>query len=171
MPDETSFPGTCDLYDQFLDAARVPQPVFSDFGGRKRFHGEVATIKCFEDNSRIKELVATAGRGKVLVVDGGGSMRCAVLGDLVAGEALKNGWEGVVVFGCVRDSAALAALDIGIKALGLNPRKSVRRGEGSTDLSLSFAGIHVDPGDVLVADEDGMIVLTPEQADTAQGTP
>jgi regulator of ribonuclease activity A len=98
-------------------------------------------------------------------------MRCAVLGDLVAGEALKNGWEGVVVFGCVRDSAALAALDIGVKALGLNPRKSVRRDEGSTDLRLSFAGIHVDPGDVLVADEDGMIVLTPEQADTAQGTP
>ncbi len=171
MPDEISFPGTCDLYDKFLDAARVLEPVFSDFGGRKRFHGEVATIKCFEDNSRIKELVAKAGRGKVLVVDGGGSMRCAVLGDLVAGEALKNGWEGVVVFGCVRDSAALADLDIGVKALGLNPRKSVRRDEGSTDLRLSFAGIHVDPGDVLVADEDGMIVLTPEQADTAQGTP
>ena len=170
MPDEISFPSTCDLYDRFLDAARVPEPVFSDFGGRKRFHGRVATIKCFEDNSRIKELVATAGRGKVLVVDGGGSMRCAVLGDLVAGEALKNGWEGVVVFGCVRDSAALVALDIGIKALGLNPRKSVRRGEGSADLGLNFAGVHIDPGDVLAADEDGLIILTPEQADTAQGT-
>ena len=168
MPDEISFPSTCDLYDRFLDDARVPEPVFRNFGGRKRFHGRVATIKCFEDNSRIKELVATAGRGKVLVVDGGGSMRCAVLGDLVAGEALKNGWEGLVVFGCVRDSAALAALDIGVKALGLNPRKSVRRGEGSADLRLNFAGAHIDPGDVLVADEDGMIILTPEQADTVR---
>lgn len=170
MPDEISFPSTCDLYDQFLETARTLDPGFSDFGGRKRFHGRVATIKCFEDNSRIKECVATAGRGKVLVVDGGGSMRCAVLGDLVAGEALKNGWEGVVVFGCVRDSAALAELDIGVKALGLNPRKSVRRGEGSTDLTLNFAGIHIHPGDMLVADEDGMIILTSEQADAVRGS-
>ncbi|MEM8573913.1 MAG: ribonuclease E activity regulator RraA [Pseudomonadota bacterium] len=164
MTDDTSLRSTCDLYDKYLDEVRVPEPVFDDFGGRIRFRGTAETVKCFEDNSRIKDLVATGGRGKVLVVDAGGSVRCAVLGDFVAGEALKNGWEGIVVYGCVRDSAALAELGIGIKALGLNPRKSVRRGEGNTGLRISFVGIYVDPGDVIVADEDGIVVLTADQA-------
>jgi regulator of ribonuclease activity A len=161
---QPAFRSTCDLYDEFLDAARVPDPVFRDYGGREQFRGEIVTVKCFEDNSRIKEMVAMDGAGKVLVVDAGGSMRCAVLGDLVAGEAAKNGWEGIVVYGCVRDSAALAGMDIGVKALGTTPRKSVRRGEGSTHLRIAFAGTHFDDGDVLVADRDGIIVLTAEQA-------
>ncbi|MEG6508646.1 ribonuclease E activity regulator RraA [Methyloligella sp. 2.7D] len=155
---------TCDLYDQFLDEARVPSPIFRDFGGKRRFGGTVATVKCFEDNSRIKEQVATDGTGKVLVVDAGGSLRCAVLGDLVAGEAAKNGWEGIIVLGGVRDSAALAEIDIGIKALGTNPRKSVRRGEGSVALRIDIAGASVEDGDVVVCDEDGIIVLTEAQA-------
>lgn len=163
MIDDAAFTSTCDLYDQFLDEARTPLPLFKDFGGRKRFRGEIVTVKCFEDNSRIKELLAAPGAGKVLVVDAGGSDRCAVLGDQIANDAVKNGWEGVVVFGYVRDSRALAALDIGVKALGLTPRKSVRRGEGSVNLRVSFAGVHFDPGDILVADEDGVIVLTKEQ--------
>lgn len=164
MTDDASLQTTCNLYDRFLDEARTPLPLFKDFGGRKRFRGEVVTVKCFEDNSRIKEQLAAPGKGKVLVVDAGGSDRCAVLGDLIAGDAVKNGWEGLVVFGYVRDSRALAALDIGVKALGVTPRKSVRRGEGSVNLRVSFAGVSFDAGDILVADEDGMIVLTKEQA-------
>jgi len=164
MTGDASFKTTCDLYDRFLEDARTPLPVLKDFGGRRRFRGEVVTVKCFEDNSRIKEQLATPGKGKVLVVDAGGSDRCAVLGDLIAGDAAKNGWEGVVVFGYVRDRSALAALDVGVKAIGVTPRKSVRRGEGSVNIRVSFGGVHFDPGDVLVADEDGVIVLTSSQA-------
>ena len=130
----------------------------------KRFRGEVVTIKCFEDNSRVKERLSTPGKGKVLVIDAGGSARCAVLGDVIAVEAVKNRWEGVLVFGYVRDSRALATLDIGVKALGVTPRKSVRRGEGSVNIRISFAGVHFDVGDILIADEDGVIVLTKAQA-------
>lgn len=164
MNDFTLFDSTCDLYDRFLDEARTLAPLFRDFGGRKRFHGIVVTVKCFEDNSRIKELLATDGRGKVLAVDAGGSARCAVLGDMIAKDAVRNGWEGVIVHGYVRGSAALAELDIGVKALGVTPRKSVRRGEGVAHPRISFAGVHLDEGDMLYADEDGVIVLTREQA-------
>lgn len=161
---------TCDLYDQFEDAARVPKPVFRDFGGRAHFQGTAVTIKCFEDNSRIKELVATPGQGKVLVIDGGGSTRCAVLGDLVAGEAAKNGWEGLIVYACVRDTDALAKLDIGIKALATTPRKSTRRGEGTIAIDVDIAGVCISPGDSIIADADGIIVLSPEQATSIAST-
>lgn len=157
---------TCDLYDQLGEDARVPDPVFRDFGGRKHFSGTAVTIKCFEDNSRIRELVATPGKGKVLVVDGGGSMRCAVLGDLVAGEAVNNGWEGLVIYACVRDIAELEKLDLGIKALGAIPRKSTRRGEGSTNLTVTIAGAPISPGDQIIADRDGLLILTAEQVST-----
>ncbi|XSG81181.1 MAG: ribonuclease E activity regulator RraA [Methyloligella sp. ZOD6] len=160
----STYPSTCDLYDQFLDAVRVPWPIFRDFGGRRRFSGSIATVKCFEDNSRIKEQVALPGEGRVLVIDAGGSNRCAVMGDLVAGEAAKNGWAGILLFGFVRDVCAVAELDIGLKALGSIPRKSVRRGEGTTDIPLNFAGVDFNPGDIVIADEDGVIVMTPEQA-------
>jgi regulator of ribonuclease activity A len=155
---------TCDLYDRFEDDARVPRPVFRDFGGRKKFTGKAVTIKCFEDNSRLKELVATPGNNRVLVVDGGGSTRCALLGDMLARNAVDNGWAGIVVFACVRDTAVLATLDIGIKALGVTPRKSTRRGEGVTDIAIDIAGARISPADVVVADEDGLIILTEAQA-------
>jgi regulator of ribonuclease activity A len=144
-----------------LDGA---SPLFHDYGARKRFRGVVTTVKCFEDNSRVKELLAEDGRGKVLVVDAGGSSRCAILGDMIAEDAVRNGWEGIVVYGYVRDSVALSRLDIGVKALGVVPRKSVRRGEGAAHLRVSFAGVHFDDGDMLFSDEDGVIVLTREQA-------
>lgn len=154
---------TCDLSDQIGEAARIPAPVFRDFGGRRRFSGKAATVKCFEDNSRVKELLATPGQGKVLVVDGGGSTRCALLGDMIAKDAVNNGWDGIIVYGCVRDAAVLGTLDIGIKAIAATPRRSTRRGEGSVGISVDVAGVTVCDGDFVAGDEDGLIVLTPDQ--------
>lgn len=152
---------TSDLYDKFLVRARVLPPVFQDFGGRARFSGVIVTVRCFEDNSRVKEVLATDGSGKVLVVDGGGSQRCALMGDLIAKNAVANGWAGVVIFGCVRDRAALRELPLGIKALASIPRKSERRSEGQTQLPIEIAGVACRPGDRLVADEDGVLILDP----------
>lgn len=152
---------TCDLYDSLGTRARVLPPLFQDFGGRPRFGGEIVTVRCFEDNSRVKEVLATAGRGKVLVVDGGGSLRCALMGDLIAKSAVDNGWEGVVIHGCIRDRVALRDLALGVKALAAIPRKSERRGEGQIQLPIEIAGVACRPGDRLIADEDGVIILDP----------
>lgn len=159
----TDFDSTCDLYDRFEKTARVADPVFRDFGQRRTFSGAAVTVKCFEDNSRVKEVLGTPGRGKVLVVDGGGGLRAALMGDLIAKDAVRNGWEGVVIHGCVRDAAVLATLDLGIKALAAIPRKTVRNGEGQTGLPVTLAGIRITPGDLVFADEDGVLVLTPEE--------
>ncbi|AWJ87101.1 ribonuclease activity regulator protein RraA (plasmid) [Azospirillum sp. TSH58] len=159
----TDFDSTCDLYDRFEKTARVADPVFHDFGQRRKFSGAAVTVKCFEDNSRVKETLGTPGQGKVLVVDGGGGVRAALMGDLIAKDAVKNGWEGVVIHGCVRDAAVLATLDLGIKALAAIPRKTVRNGEGQRDLPVTLAGIRINPGDLVFADEDGVLVLTPEE--------
>lgn len=155
---------TCDLSDQYGDAARLPAPVFRDFGGSARFQGAAVTVKCFEDNTRVKELLATPGTGRVLVVDGGGSTRCALLGDMIAKDAVANGWAGIVVYGCVRDTAVLATLDIAIKALAATPRRSTRRGEGSVGLEVDIAGARVANGDAIFGDEDGILVLPAAQA-------
>ncbi len=150
---------TCDLSDEHGETVRIPEPVFRDFGGRLQFSGLAATVKCFEDNSRIKELLATPGEGRVLIVDGGGSTRCALVGDLIAGGAVANGWAGLIVYGCVRDAGVLATLDIGIKALCVTPRRSTRRGEGTTGIAIEIAGVVVEPGDFVVADENGIVIL------------
>ncbi len=152
---------TCDLCDAYEALARVPQLTWRDFGGRVRFAGVIATVKCFEDNSRIKELGAAPGKGRVLVVDGGGSLRCALVGDMIGADFQRNGWAGLVVWGAVRDTAELGRLDLGVKALGATPRRSVRRGEGVTDVALAFGGVAWRPGDVLFADEDGIVLLNP----------
>ena len=152
-------PKTSDLYDQHGETLRVLPPVFHDFGGRRTFGGEVVTVRCFEDNSRVKELLSGPGAGKVLLVDGGGSQRCALLGDLIGGDAVRNSWEGVVIYGCVRDRAALRSLALGVKALGATPRKSVRRGEGQTQTVIHIGGVECRPGDRLIADEDGVVLL------------
>ncbi len=151
---------TCDLCDKYPDDVRVCEPMFNQFGGVETFSGEIVTVKCFEDNSRVKEALATPGRGKVLVVDGGGSPRCALLGDMIAEGAVKNGWAGVIVYGCVRDVDALAALDLGVQAMASVPLKSVRRGEGQKDLSVTFGGISFVPGEYVYADNNGVIVST-----------
>ncbi len=152
---------TSDLCDEHGDDARVVPPVFRHFGGRRVFSGPAVTIKCFEDNSRVKETVATPGNGRVLVVDGGGSLRCALLGDMLATQARDQGWSGVIVFGCVRDSAILATLDLGIMALAATPRRSQRRGEGQLDVPIDLAGTRCASGDLVHVDDDGIVLLHP----------
>jgi regulator of ribonuclease activity A len=149
---------TADLYDQHGEALRVAAPIFRDFGGRTRFAGPAVTVKCFEDNSRIKEALAEPGGGRVLVVDAGGSLRCAMLGDLIAASAVEQGWAGIVIDGCVRDTAALSAMPLGIKARAATPRKSTRRGEGQRDLPIDIAGVPVAPGNWIYADGDGVLI-------------
>lgn len=149
---------TCDLCDENPDDVRVCEPMFSQFGGRECFGGEIVTAKCFEDNSRVKETLGTPGHGKVLVVDGGGSLRCALLGDMIGEDAVKNGWEGVIVYGCVRDVDALGTLDLGVQALASIPLKSNRRGEGQKDIAVTFGGVTFRPGEYVYADNNGVIV-------------
>jgi len=149
---------TADLYDRYGDDLRVCEPIFRDFGGISRFHGSIVTVKCFEDNSLVKSTLAESGAGRVLVVDAGGSLRCAMLGDLIAASAVEQGWAGVVLFGCVRDTVEISRMPLGIKALASIPRKSERHGEGRRDIPLTFAGVRFTPGDHVYCDEDGLLV-------------
>jgi len=149
---------TTDMSDELGDAARVAAPGFVDFGGCINFSGPIATVKCHEDNSMVRQALEEPGKGRVLVIDGGGSMNCALLGDMLGALAVDNGWHGIVVNGCVRDSAELANIDIGIKALATHPRKSQKRGLGERDVPVQFAGIEFRPGDQLYADRDGIVV-------------
>ncbi len=149
---------TAGLYDQHGEALRVCEPIFGDYGGLVRFTGPVATVKCFEDNTQVKAALAEPGQGRVLVVDAGGSMRCAMLGDLVAQSAVDNRCVGVLIYGYIRDSGEIADLDLGVKALGTNPRKSQRRGEGQRDIPVAFAGVTFRAGDWVYCDEDGVVV-------------
>ena len=149
---------TADLLDEHPDALVCLLP-FAQLGGLPAFEGPVSTVCCFEDNVLVKQRVAETGRGRVLVVDGGGSLRCALAGDNVAGLALENGWAGLVINGCVRDVDALATLAIGVKALGSNPRPSGKEGAGELDVPVEIGGITIHPGARLVSDDDGLIVL------------
>ncbi len=151
---------TADLCDAHSERLQIAEPVLRDFGGRHSFHGRVVTLKLFEDNSLVRSTLEHAGHGQVLVVDGGGSLRCAVVGDQLAALAQANGWAGLIVNGCVRDSAELAQMDIGIKALASHPLRSVKRGEGQVDIPVRFAGVEFCPGQYLYADSDGVIVAT-----------
>ena len=153
---------TCDLCDAHKNetsgAFRVLPPVFCDFGGVRRFSGPVVTVKCFEDNSLVKAAVDSPGEGRVLVVDGGGSLRRALLGGNLAASAAANGWAGVVADGCVRDVAEMAASQTGIRALALIPLPTEKRNEGQRDVAVQIQGVWVRPGDWLYADEDGIVV-------------
>ncbi|RMQ43169.1 Regulator of ribonuclease activity A [Pseudomonas cichorii] len=150
-----STPDLCDAYPQL---AQVVEPMFSSFGGRDSFGGEIVTIKCFEDNSLVKDQVALDGKGKVLVVDGGGSLRCALLGDMLADQAAKNGWEGLLIYGCIRDVDVIAQTDLGVQALASHPKKTDKRGIGDLNVAVTFAGITFRPGEYLYADNNGVIV-------------
>lgn len=149
---------TTDISDELGDRAQVVAPGFHDFGKRRRFSGPISTVLCPDDNSLVRAALETAGEGRVLVVDGNASINCAFLGDQLAELACKNGWSGVVINGYVRDSEVVATMDIGIKALGTHPRKSLKRGLGERDTPLRFAGVDFRPGDYLYADADGMVV-------------
>jgi regulator of ribonuclease activity A len=151
---------TADLCDRFAAELQIGEPIFRDYGGAPRFAGEIATIKCFEDNSRVRDLVGESGRGRVLVIDAGGSLRRAVLGDLLAKQAVDNGWSGVVVYGCIRDSFAIAQLPLGVKALATCPLRTDKRGEGQRDVPVRFAGVNFRQGEWLYADADGLIVAS-----------
>lgn len=150
---------TCDLCDDHAeDVSVVTGLSWRSFGGRSAFGGQIDTVKCFEDNSRVKEQLATPGKGKVLLVDGGGSLRNALIGDMIAENAVENGWEGVIIYGACRDVDALAQLDIGVITLGCVPIKSVRRGEGQLNIPVSFGGVTFQPGQWVYADNNGIIV-------------
>lgn len=149
---------TADLLDEHGDAALVCLIQFRSFGASS-FSGAIATVQCDEDNVLVREQASLPGDGRVLVVDGGGSMRCALLGDNIAKLALDSGWAGVVVNGCVRDTVALDELGLGVKALGSNPRPSRKGGNGRVGVPVAFGGVTFSPGAQLVADLDGVIVL------------
>ena len=153
---------TCDLCDAHKGdrsgAFRVLPPVFRDFGAITRFCGPVLTVKCHEDNSVVKPLVEGPGEGRVLVIDGGGSLRRALVGGNLGAAAARNGWAGVVVDGCVRDVAELAAAQVGIRALAPMPLPTERRGEGQRDVAIQVQGVWVRPGDWLYADADGIVI-------------
>ena len=154
---------TCDLCDvhknDCSDQFRVLPPVFKNFGGRARFSGPVSTVKCFEDNSLVKAAVDSPGEGRVLVVDGGASLRRALVGGNLGAAAARNGWAGVVVDGCVRDVIELAQCHIGLRALAAMPLPTEKRHEGQRDIPVQIQGVWVRPGDWLYADEDGMVVM------------
>ncbi len=149
---------TPDLCDDNPKLVRVLEPMMVNFGGRESFAGEIVTIKCHEDNSLVKEQAANPGEGKVMVVDGGGSLRRALLGDMIAANAVENGWEGLVIFGCVRDVDALAELDLGVQALASIPLKTEKRGIGDLNVPVTFGGVTFKPGEYVYADNNGIVV-------------
>src|SRR5574343_758957 len=152
-------PDLCDEFEAELgQSVRIVAPMFQQYGGRRCFCGQIVTLKIFEDNSLVREAFAQDGKGKVLVIDGGGSLRCALVGDQLAILAHKNGWEGVVVYGCIRDSADINGIDIGVRALNTHPQKTVKKGVGDKNLSVTFGGVTFNPGEFVYADEDGILV-------------
>ncbi len=153
---------TTDLYDDYLEELQVAAPIFRDFGGRTSFCGQIVTMKTFEDNSCLKAAFETDGKGKVLVVDSAGSLRCAMMGNVMAALGASNGWEGVIINGCIRDSADVGRVDFGAKALATIPRKTVKRQQGVMDIPVHFADVTFTPGEYVYADEDG-IVLSKQQ--------
>jgi regulator of ribonuclease activity A len=148
---------TPDLCDAHPESVQVADPIFRSYGGRDFFGGRIVTVKCFEDNSKVKDLVATPGKGKVLVVDGGGSLRRALLGDQLARQAVGNGWEGILINGCLRDVQIIATLDLGVQALASHPMKTEKRGLGDIDVPVTFGGVRFTPGAWLYADANGVI--------------
>ncbi len=149
---------TPDLCDAYPDLIQVVDPMFANFGGVEAFGGEIVTVKCFEDNSVVKEQVAKPGVGKVMVVDGGGSMRAALLGDMLAEQAADNGWEGIIVYGCIRDVDIIAETELGVQALASHPKKTDKRGLGDLNIPVTFGGVTFIPGHYVYADNNGVII-------------
>lgn len=149
---------TPDLSDSNPGKVRVVEPLFNNYGGRKSFFGEIVTVKCFEDNSLVKKTAGTDGKGKVMVVDGGGSLRKALLGDLIARDAENNGWEGIIIYGCIRDVDIIGSTGIGVKALNTIPVKTEKRGIGDLNVPVTFGGVTFNPGEFIYADNNGILV-------------
>jgi regulator of ribonuclease activity A len=155
-------PSTADICDELEAVAVTCATQLRQYGARPRFSGEVATVRCREDNVLVRATLSEPGRGRVLVVDGGGSLRTALMGDVIAGLAVANGWAGVIINGAVRDVAKLRDLPLGILALGANPKRSAKTGAGTTGEPVAFGGAIFRPGDAVLADEDGVVVLPGE---------
>lgn len=154
---------TADLCDQHEDLLcsgrlRVAEPIFRTFGGRTAMRGRITTLKLFEDNSLVRPVLETPGDGRVLVIDGGGSLRRAIVGDQLAALAARNGWQGILAWGCIRDAQAIAAMDLAVFALATHPRKTEKNNTGAIDVPVSFGGVTFRPGDWLYADLDGILV-------------
>jgi regulator of ribonuclease activity A len=149
---------TADICDDNRDRVKIAEPLFRQFGKRKAFFGPIYTVKVFEDNVLVKKALQNIPKGSVLVVDGGGSRRCALIGDNLADIAVKRQLAGVVMYGCIRDSAQINEMDIGIFAIGSNPMKSIKQGKGQENVSVQFAGVCFEPGYYLYADEDGILI-------------
>ena len=149
---------TPDLCDAYPDLVKVVEPMFRNFGARSSFGGEIVTVKCFEDNSIVKQQVDQPGKGKVMVVDGGGSKRKALLGDMLAEKAASNGWEGIIIYGCIRDVDVINETDLGVQALGTVPLKTEKKGIGELNVEVSFGGVSFIPGQYVYADNNGVIV-------------
>ena len=154
---------TTDLCDEFADKVSIAEPgILRDYGGKKIFSGMIHTVKCCENNPFVRRALEEIGEGKVLIVDGGASVNCALLGDMLGEIAVKNKWRGLIVNGCIRDSAALGKLDLGVKALCAFPLKSGKKNEGQENVPVHFAGIDFNPGEYIYCDEDGVIVSKDE---------
>jgi regulator of ribonuclease activity A len=151
-----------ELCDRFKNLVQVAEPMFKSFGAKERFSGKIVTLQCYEDNSKVRELAAQDGTGKVLVVDGGGSLRRALLGDMLAEKAAANGWEGMVIYGCIRDVNAISNIELGVQALGVHPMKTEKRGLGDINQEVSFAGVTFVPGYYIYADNNGVLVAPHE---------
>ena len=153
---------TADLTDDFCDdncdEVQAAGMDFKSYGAKPRFYGEIVTVKIFEDNQLVRDQVYADGQGKVLVVDGGSSMRRALLGDMLAAKAAENGWAGLLINGCIRDSLDMATIQLGVMALGTHPLKTVKNGIGQTNVPVSFAGLNFSPDDFIYIDEDGIII-------------
>ncbi|MFQ5995876.1 MAG: ribonuclease E activity regulator RraA [Acidiferrobacterales bacterium] len=149
---------TADLCDSHGENVQIAEPMFADFGGNIAFYGQISTVKCFEDNSLVRDAFGTPGEGRVLVVDGGGSLRRALIGDQVAAFGKDNGWAGAIVNGCIRDSAEIGGIGIGLKALATHPLRTVKKGIGERDVPVHFAAVTFTPGHYVYGDEDGIIV-------------
>tara|TARA_R110002050_G_scaffold154989_8_gene282953 strand:+ start:316 stop:801 length:486 start_codon:yes stop_codon:yes gene_type:complete len=147
-----------DLFDLYPEQLQLAEPLFNDYGGKVIFSGEIVTASCFNDNSKVKELVATDGAGKVMVVDGKGSTTRALLGDMLAEQAVTNGWEAIVINGCIRDAGTIATLPIAVKALGCNPIKTEKLGIGEINTNISFAGIEFVAGQYIYGDANGLAI-------------
>ncbi|MEF8723229.1 RraA family protein [Candidatus Accumulibacter phosphatis] len=154
---------TADLLDDNESKAhdgsvRVVAPMFKRYGGRPAFSGQIATLKVFEDNSLVREALGEGGEGRVLVIDGGGSMRCALVGDQLAILGQRNRWQGIVVYGCIRDADDIEEIELGVRALDTHPLKSIKKGIGERDLPVSFGGVTFRPGEWIYVDGDGLVV-------------
>ena len=157
---------TADLVDDIYPDVRSCDLQLQNYGATTMFAGPITTVRCFEDNALLKTVLSEPGGGGVLVVDGGGSLHTALVGDIIAGLAKDSGWAGLVVHGAVRDASTLRTIDIGIKALGTNPRKGTKTGEGDRDVAVTFGSVTFNPGEIAYCDDDGIVVVaTPPRAD------